>query len=349
MKTVETAVYGALLLVAAGLSWGSWKGEEPEAKLGSVVAFDPGGAALTALSWDGEKSAAELEFSGKGEDLAVWVKAGKKSPIEEAGDDDSAAGDGQAAPKTTYGEPEWTEFPGNQSAVDLAETFAPLEALREFSDLDQAQLTDMGLDAPEATLTATAGSKSVTLQIGSKAYGSSDTYARADSGRVFLLSSKVLGPLRAASSRLVERDLFGFDPVDATAALIKAPAGSVQAAHQGTHDKDNAYWSTPDAPDEADAGLDGFLDKVLQLRASDYLTADERPENVEPAFAVVFTGKKALGGIELGRVLDEERSKPGEPLYNWFARSERTRNSWVKVSRTTGGELLDQLPGLLGG
>ena len=353
MKPVETWVYGVLLLVAVGLSWSSWTREEVEEKKSAVV-FDPG-SALTSIRWDGEKNVATLAVEGKGDDATVWVEAGRRekiaAPVAPADDDDSAAGEPPPKPEPSWGEPELKSFPGNDQALKLVDSFLPFKALREFGNVDDETLEGMGLNEPLATLELDGGGKSLKLHIGDKAYGSSDTYVRNPAtGTVYLVSSKVIGPLRGAESRLMERDLQPFVSTEAASATLSTPeGGETTALHQGRHDEDNAYWADPSEPEAVDTARDALMDKVFQLRATAYPTAEERLSDATPVARVSFAdeGGEALGFVELARQEDAARSKPDEAVYDWWARSERTREQWVKVSRSTAQELVDQLDALL--
>lgn len=356
MKPLETGVYAGLLAVALVLSFATWKSEDDAGGSSddSVVVFEPGGAGLTSVSWDGQKAVANLAIAGKGDDVEVWITAGKRAKIDApapAGDDDdSAGGEPAAKPEPTYGEPELKSFPGNDQSNKLVKLFSPLSALREFADLTPEDLAAMGLDEPKAEIAVAASSKTLTLLVGEKAYGSSDTYVQDKaSSKVYLVSSKVIGPLRGAESRLMDRDLLGFEMTEAQAAKIASPAGgSVEARHQGTHDKDNAFWSTPDNTDDVDAGLDGFLKKVATVKASSFLTEADAPTGVEPVVTVFFVGASGpLATLDVARLLNADRSKPGEPVWDYFARTERTRKQWVKVGRTAGNDLAEELPGLM--
>ena len=360
MKRLETWIYGVLLVVTLGLAWGIRTGEDVVEKSDAVV-FDPGAVGITVMKWAGEREVATIEVSGKGDDLATWVTAGKRARIETpaAGDDDDSAqgddddsGDAEAsqpAPKTevTYGEPVLRSFPGNATAQKLVESFSPLTALREFDSLDAAALEQMGLSDPKGSLEVEASSGTVRFDVGEKAYGSSDTYVRdSASGKVYLVASKDLSPLRGAENRLVERKLTTFEEGDVTEVQLSvqgAPAGP-KRLHQGRHDKNNSFWSLAESPEDQDTVFGGFLDKVLQLRASTYPTADEAVDDatVEEVFGVEFSGEAgALDTLRLGRVKDTERSTDDEIVWKYVAQTQRTRQ-WVIVSKATASDLADQ-------
>ena len=138
MKSIETWIYGVLLLVSLGLAYNAWQSEGEDnsaADSRDVVVFDPGSGGAIELHWQGEKSVASVEIEGKGDDLRSWVSAGRRSKIAApaapaaAGDDDSA-GDASAEtaepPKPVYGEAETRSFPGGKQVKELAARFAPL-------------------------------------------------------------------------------------------------------------------------------------------------------------------------------------------------------------------------------
>ena len=359
MKRLEPWIYGVLLVVTLAVAWGIRSGGDPVDKSDTVV-FDPGAGGISVMRWEGEREVATIEVSGKGEGLQTWVTAGKKEKIEtpKAGDDDDSGGDdddsavaeatqpAKVEMDVTFGDPIVRSFPGNATATKLVESFSPLTALREFDTLDADALEQMGLTDPKGSLVIEASSGTVTFQVGEKAYGSSDTYVRdGTAGRVYLVSSKDLSPLRGAENRLVERKLLTFEEADATELLLAvqgAPVGS-KRVHQGRHDKNNSYWSLPDSPDDQDTVFDGFVDKLLQLRASTYPTPDEAPDDdaVEEVFTASFVGPSGpLDTLRLGRLHDEQRTTEDEIVWKYVARSERTRQ-WVVVSKATASEIAD--------
>ncbi|GEM_PF-1590337 len=373
MKSSDHIIYAILLVLTLGVAYGTWKGEEPEEK-SSVVVFEPTGG-LASLEWDGERNAATIEITGEGDDLETWVVAGRKEKVEgpalppPTGDDDSAAeavagaGDDDSAdataeeeptpaPKPEYGEPVFKSFPGNEQAKKLVTSLSPLSALRRFDDLDADALEQMGLNESNGTLTLEDGTgKTASFEVGSKAYGSNDTYVRVAGGNtVYLVSSKVLGPLRGAETRLMERNIFGFEEEDATAATVSTGVASVSFSHQGRHDKANAFWARPDALETRDTPAQGFVEKVFQLRATAYQTEDETVAEGDLETMVTVSLEREEGdpgSVALARSVDAEKSTDDETIYVWWAKTHRTRDQWVKVSRSTASDLAEQAPGLL--
>jgi hypothetical protein len=363
MKPSEVRIYGLLLLVALGFSYAAWQGEDTPSSSEVVVVFDPGKAGATSIDWTGERSAAHLEFSGPVDDADVWITAGRRqriaapAPIPEEKASEENQGDSEGSPeeqedaKPVYGEPELTSFPGNTTASGLAEQFAPLTALRRFDGLNQEQLETMGLLTVSSRLLVDGGGRRLELEIGDKAYGSSDVYAREPGATTaYLLSRKVVGSLKSASTSLRDKNLFGFDPTEVAKASVVLPKkkAPVVAIHQGRHDKDNSFWSAANSA-ELDAGLDALVKRVFEAKAKRYLKRDELPvdADLEPIVSVAFEGdSRAVGAISFARRVNEERSVDGEVAYFWYARSSRSRDQWVEVSKAVGGDLVDALAAL---
>ena len=112
--------------------------------------------------------------------------------------------------------------------------------------------------------------------------------------------------------------------------------------HQGRFDKANAFWAKPDAPEERDSAIDGFMEKVFQLRVRGYPKADPEPGAMEKVLVVKLAPDRGEPiSIEVGR---GQAAEGGEP--QWFARSELTK-SWANVSPTLGADLAEALAGIL--
>ena len=50
MRHKEVWIHGALLVVAMGLAWFVWRGDDPQARE-QVTVFDPGAAGVTEIEW----------------------------------------------------------------------------------------------------------------------------------------------------------------------------------------------------------------------------------------------------------------------------------------------------------
>ena len=366
MKFTEVRIYALLLLVALGFSYQAFTAEGAPSATDTVVVFDPGKDGATSVDWTGERSAAHLEFSGPVDESEVWITAGRRQRIQapapppevpeaetESGDeapDDSAGSDLEAAPEPepVYGEPELTSFPGNTTAQALAERFAPLTALRRFDSLSDEQIAEMGLSEAASHLAIEGGGRTFRLEIGAKAYGSSDLYAREPgSATAYLLSRKVVGSLKSATTSLRDKNLFGFSATDAHTASIQT--GGVEkptlARHLGRHDKDNAFWST-ETGEAVDPALDALIKRVFEAKATKYLKTIDAPTeaDLEPLVALSFRNEhKELGSIAFARKLDSEKTDADSKAYSWYAKSTRSRGQWVSVSKGVGTDLVDAL------
>lgn len=369
MKFAEVRIYAVLLLLASGFAYQSLTGETAPKATDTVVIFEPGKDGVTSVDWTGERSAAHLEFSGPVDDSDVWITAGRRKRIQapapppeekpeaekpEADEGDGAEPDADAEPppkpEPVYGEPELTSFPGNTTAQGLAERFAPLTALRRFDALSDDQLAEMGLAEASSMLLVEGGGRTMRLEIGDKAYGSSDLYAREPgSTTAYLLSRKVVGSLKSASTSLRDKNLFGFAATEAVAASIQKTGAKspIEATHQGRHDKDNAFWSAVGS-DEIDPVLDTLIKRIFEAKAMKYLVATDAPaaEDLETLVHVVFRDERSdLGTIAFARraKTDETGASKGD---SWYARSTRSREQWVEVSKAVGTDLVDALDSL---
>jgi hypothetical protein len=125
---------------------------------------------------------------------------------------------------------------------------------------------------------------------------------------------------------------------------------SVELVHQGRHDKANAYWARADDPETRDTPAQGFVEKVFQLRATAYPTEDEKIDDtaVETMLSLAVTREGGTpGAIAVGRSVDADKTTDDETVYVWWVKTHRTRDQWVKVSRSTASDLAEQSPALL--
>jgi hypothetical protein len=365
MKSAEVRIYALLLVAALGFSYQTWTSDAAPRADETVVVFDPGKGGASSVDWTGERSAAHLEFSGPVDEAEVWVTAGRRkriaapAPPPKAAEVEEEEADGSSEkedtdpepPEPVYGEPELTSFPGNSTAQRLALRFAPLTAMRRFDNLSSEQLAEMGLLEVSSMLVVEGGGRSLNLEIGDKAYGSSDLYAREPgSTTAYLLSRKVVGSLKSASTSLRDKNLFGFKATEAAVALIQQSGAKspTLARQQGRHDKDNAFWSSSES-EELDPPLDTLLKRVFEAKARRYLKTDEAPvaEELESLVEITFEdGATDLGTIAFARRLNVDKSEEGSDVYFWYARSTRSRDQWVEVSKAIGTHLVDALAAL---
>lgn len=354
MNRLEPLVFGVLLLVTLGFARSVWQGDEPAA-LDTVIAFDPGKGGLKTVAWDDERSVATLQVSEGDAGPTAWVSAGKREKIEPPTPVEGPQPEGAAEPtpaptpaEPTYGDPLLRSFPGNKAARTLVKSLSPLKALREFRGLDTEAIEEMGLDEPKGTLVLTGSAGEARFEVGDKAYGSNDTYLRpAGEDRVFLISSKILGPLRGASNRLVERNPLTIDPADAVSLAVGSAGGEPRRLlHQGRYDKVNSYWALADNPEERDSGVESFVEKLFGLRVTRYPLDGEAREDVEVALVARFEGDSGPADkLSIGSAPELKPAEGAEPKTEWFVRTGRTR-VWTPISRSTGEDLAEGLAAL---
>ena len=120
--------------------------------------------------------------------------------------------------------------------------------------------------------------------------------------------------------------------------------------HQGRHDKANAFWARPDDLETRDTAAQGFVEKVFQLRATSYPTEDEKPAEADLEMVLTVQIERdgeAPGALAIAKSVNVEKSTDDETVWIWWARSHRTREQWVQVSRSTAGDLSEQVGALL--
>jgi hypothetical protein len=286
-------------------------------------------------------------------DAAPDAKAPADAPPPVAADAGLAAPTDAGAPDKPKAEPdkpkadpdepkpgEWVirAFPGNEAAKKLLEEFDPLRALREFDDLSPEEVKAMGLDAPKGRLIVESRQGAVTFLIGEDAHGTQNAYAKLEGKpQVYLLPSTLVGALRGAEFRLMERALWGAKPLDYVQARLEGPKGEpVELTHQGRHDPDAAFWGRKDAT-LRDSALDGVMDQLLELRANTYPTEKDRPREEKLARKLKATLTQEGGASETLELYQEVTDNPSK---RWFARSDKT-GALVPVSPAVAAELVE--------
>ncbi len=351
MNKARVLVYGGLLVVALIASYLTWTHEPPGGK-GDVLIIGAG-QGVQQVVYEEEELRVQVQSrtSDQGEfcwgDTRKTRNAPRKPPTppkpeedaDAAADDDSAEGESAAEP-VEEPEPEKISeeksFRGNETCDRVLERFTPMKALRQFEELGEEKIAEMGLDEPEASLTVSTEKGERIFDVGDRSYGNSDYYLRdRETAAVYLVESRMIGDMKGGHTRLMERDVHAFDKAEVETAAITDGQGTRLFTQQNRDDSKNAYWADPaDTSRTADAA-DAWLDQVLRLRAVEYYT--DQPGNLQPAVRVGFhDGGKELGWMELGSGLDPQ----GEAVH--VARSSNTVE-WVKVSENAAVKIIDGL------
>ena len=282
------------LTVAMVGSYLTWTDDSEPPAVEGVAVYRASPSELGSVTWASEKTTVTL--TKRSDDLGdyYWIDSLEvrtiTRPVEPAEPDESAPEDPPPEPATE----EVTEevrvaFLGNAAAGQVWEGFAPLEALRELTELPGIDREVFGLTEPEGTLTVKKGDTSYEIVVGSETYGSKDRYA-AMGDRVFLLDDADLRPLQFASSRLVERQLTPLQPTDMERVTATRPGGpSVELVQGNRDDEARAFWALASNPEEADDDAEAWVARAFLLRFRRYVR-DEEAGELEPLFSYAIEG-----------------------------------------------------------
>lgn len=236
----------------------------------------------------------------------------------------AASGSAAASAPPPEAKKETIPFVGVTQIGKLADSLAPLLALREVGKIDDARAEEFGFDKPEGTLEVNVGGTLHTLVLGGVTPGGEDRYAKAETGVVYAISGEVARGVLFADSRLVERELHEWKIEDAARAKVTRDDKSRELTR--IEDKKDG-WADLASPSTQDETAGNWMSKLHKVRVNQYL---EKPA-AEPTLVVRVEYSKAgkvLGFIELGKLAGAD----GKPDY--VVRSEQTR-WWATVVRST--------------
>jgi hypothetical protein len=322
----------ALGLITAAFTWQ----REPERAPGEVSVIDAGKKDVTRVHYEDESATLELERR----DDAVWVHLADhpKSPAtiqKDAKKDDKAVAVTPPAPTPPVNPPR--DMRGSEAAEKLYDQFAPLRSPRAFGVLDAAKLKELGLDAPKRKLIVNFKGDTREYAIGQPAGSTGEAFLRdARDGRVYLMPHGMASDLSAGSSRLVDRKLHGFEPVDFDKVVLTVGGKKrelVQTQRENVHTVQMAPAAHPDKPDQMAKNWHEMLWRSFPMEV---LGKGEVPKEGAPSPALrvdYYDGKKTVGWIEIAKgpapaVSESGSAPPAQPTL--FARTERTAG-WVKL------------------
>ena len=376
MRLGSAEIHGALLVAALVAAWASWKADDtPAEKPGEVAIWDLGRAAtITKVAYVAEGRSVVLEQRGAGETGHIWAttqrekKARKEKKDEPAASQPTSqpatpaadAGPSAAADAGPKAEPEpepeappeidEKQFRANKKATEVFASLIRPVAKRALGSLDAAQIEEVQLKEPEATIEITASSGATKhLEVGMLAYGGGLRYVRdPDAGVTYVVEAKLVDDLKWGDSRLVERDLHAFKLKDLTAFAIKAGERSREFARTGDADASKPQWRAPETPEgEVDETAATWLGKLWRLRADRYVkdgedvTKQGETTNAEvKVLRIDFQAKDGQSGhLELSRYGEGKDAK-------FYGRTEHTQ-SLVNVSRYQADEVEKDLEAVL--
>ncbi len=318
-------VYAALLLGSLGFAYQTWTHEDELALADKVVILPGKPEQLASVVYRAKDLELTLELRTDDLGRYAWARA---MPLTPAGEEPPPPPEGQPPPPT---EPE--EFKVGKAGDPVLEGLAPFVAKRRLEGVTDADLADLGLAEPEATLEIVReGKEPKRFELGSNVFGGANVYVRdPDDGAIYLVDAKLLRPLQSGARTLPDRDLTGIDERKAERVTLRV--GDRQGSFQ-QHNPDDVeanYWSVA-GQDEESPEATAWVDKALRLRSSRYVLAAEVAADLAPAFAFRVEGEdgKAVT-VEVLRNFDDEGQE------QFFARSEHTRGL-VRLPRAAAAE-----------
>lgn len=332
-----------VLGLAAALALMVWTRKDPRAtsQKADVLVWSGSADAVQLITFESEERSVRLE--ARRDSFGQWFvgtveKTVTAKPPTPHGRD-AGAGEGGAeagAPSTPPAEKkkETSTFVAVEQGKKLAESLAPLMALRKLGKLDDSRAEEFGLSKPEGTLRVTLDGRQHTLILGGATPGGGDRYAKhGESGEVFAIAGNVAQNLLFAESRLVERELHGFEIAEVKSVKVHR-AERVRDLVRLAEKKDG--WADASSPTVLDETAGNWMSKLDRLRVTTYLEKPTLPLSPESAIArVEYLGKgKALGFLELYKL-------PGEGAKaSYLVRTEQSR--WYAEVLAGAAEQIEQ-------
>jgi hypothetical protein len=332
-------VHAGVLIVASGLALSVWSSDEKETAEPEAERVEV---------WGGSPDSLEtIRFEGKDRTVVIDAKkdaqgryyVAKVDKTESAGPKHDPH-DPHAPPRSvpdagapTPGKRTTVRFIGVKAADELAKQLAPLEALRRIGPIEPKRAEEFGLDKPEGTLKVKIDGKEHALVIGGTTPGGNERYAKeVASGSVYAVPGDIAQGMLGAESRLLERELHGFEEGEVTRVRVTKRDKSRELV---TVEGKKGSWADLATPTKVDETAGNWISKVDRLRVQEYVEVPSTPLKSENAVVRVeyLSGSKPLGYVELFKA-------PGGTGNEYFVRSERTR--WAAKVLTSAGEQVDQ-------
>jgi hypothetical protein len=332
--TRSLVVYAVLLVGSLGWAYQTWTHED-ELSLADKVVILPGKPEqLSSVVYRSNDLELTLELRTDDHGRYAWAHSVPRKQEDGAEPAPSPEGAPEPPPPT---EPE--EFKVGKAGDTVLESLAPFVAKRRLEGVGDADLADLGLAEPEATLEILReGKEPKRFELSSNVFGGTNVYVRdPDDGAIYLVDAKLLQPFKNGARTLPDRDLTGVDERKAERVTLRV--GDRQATFQ-QHNPDDVearYWSVA-GQDEESPEATAWVDKALRLRSSRYVQGHEVPTDLAHAFdfRVEAEGGKVVT-VEVLRSLSGEGGEGEESTEQFFARSEHTRGL-VRLPRAAAAE-----------
>jgi hypothetical protein len=322
-------VYTALLLGSLGWAYQTWTHAD-ELTLADKVVILPGKPEqLVSVVYTAKDLELTLELRTDERGRYAWARA---VPLTEEGAEPPPPPEGQPPPPT---EPE--EFKVGKAGDKVLEDLAPFVAKRRLEGASDADLADLGLSPPAATLEIVReGKEPKRFELGGNVFGGANVYVRdPDDGEIYLVDAKLLRPLQSGARTLPDRDLTGVDERKVERVTLRVGDRQASFEQHNPDDVEAKYWSVAGQEEESPEAT-SWVDKALRLRSSQYVPADEVPTDLAHAFdyRVESEDGKAVT-VEVLRSASGGEDEDQEERF--FARSEHTRGL-VRLPRAAAAE-----------
>jgi hypothetical protein len=323
--TRSLVVYAVLLVGALGWAYQTWTHADELALAERVVILPGKPDQLTRVVYRSKALELTLELRTDALGRYAWARA---VPLTEPGAEPPPPPEGQPPPPS---EPE--EFKMGKAGDPVLEGLAPFVAKRRLEGSTDADLADLGLAEPAATLEiAREGKEPKRYELGGNVFGGANVYVRdPDDGAIYLVEAKLIRPLEGGARTLPDRDLTGIDERKVERVTLRVGDRQASFVQHNPDDLDAVYWSVAGKDDESPEAK-AWVEKALRLRSSRYVPGSEVPTDLAHAFDVrVVSQDGKTVTVEVLRSFDDE----GQEQY--FARSEHTRGL-VRLPRAAAAE-----------
>jgi len=287
-------IHAALLVVAIALALQAWLREEPSAEERERV-----------LVWALDTVEVTVEYHSGAHALSIGRRTLDGRVFLWGTETGMAAG----------GAADTSSYPLGSAGTEVVRGLARLRVLRDLGAVAPEAREQYGLDEPHARVDVTSAAERRALELGDSVFRSSDRYALdPETGRVYVVPSDVVEPLRVGAGALRERVLHAFAISEVRQVRVEGSGGSRVMERAGGTEGAADRWVDPASPDRADLTFANFMERAGQLAIADF---ERIPEGLERTLRIEYLDADGarIGFVELLRAPD-----PG----TWFVLSERT-------------------------
>jgi hypothetical protein len=321
-----------LLAVASALALFVWTRKDPAAtkEKGNVEVWGGSAEGLSAIAFEAENRSVKLE---KHKDSKGLWYVGTVDKTTETKPPPASSLSPVPPPPPAEKKKETTRFVSVTEGKKLAESLAPLMAIRGLGKIDEGRAEEFGFDKPAGTLKVTLDGRERSLTIGGTTPGGSDRYVKDDSGQVYAVAGSVAQSMLFAESRLIERSLHAWEDDEVKSAKVQK--GDASRSLVRLEEKKDG-WADGSSPTTLDETAGNWMAKLDKLRVQTYV---ESPEKLGPESLVVKVDYQGKGGRNVGFIelykLPGENGKP-----KFLAKTEHTR--WYAEVMSSTAEQVSQ-------